>query len=292
MAWFKVDDGFHSHPKVLDLSPSSIGIWALMGSWSAGYLTDGCVRANIIERFGGTSQNIAELVDSGLWIDNGDGTYQFKDWDEYQPKKVDIEAEREAARERMRLVRARKKGVTKGVDSSENVRANNSRSSEEVRVTPSQSHPIPLTEEAKASSMSEVSVETPRPDVERILEAVEHHCRQHDLKKPNRTKQNLAAARLLIDRDGYTVDQVLWIMTWVSASEFWASNIRSPQKLREKFDRLKHQATRQTSSGTSRPSPAATRQAETVAMIQELQAEENARQTTPRSEGSIMGEIL
>ena len=141
MAWFKVDDGFHSHPKVLDLSPSSIGIWALMGSWSAGYLTDGCVRANIIERFGGTSQNIAELVDSGLWIDNGDGTYQFKDWDEYQPKKVDIEAEREAARERMRLVRARKKGVTKDVDSSENVRANNDRSSEEVRVTPS--HPIP-----------------------------------------------------------------------------------------------------------------------------------------------------
>lgn len=141
MAWFKVDDGFHSHPKVLDLSPSSIGIWALMGSWSAGYLTDGCVRANIIERFGGTSQNIAELVNSGLWIDNGDGTYQFKDWDEYQPKKVDIEAEREAARERMRLVRARKKGVNKDVDSSENVRPNNSRSSEEVRVTPS--HPSP-----------------------------------------------------------------------------------------------------------------------------------------------------
>ena len=128
----------------MPLSPEAVGVWTLAGSWSANYLTDGEVHANIVRRFGGSSEAIQELVNADLWIDNGDDTYQFKDWSDYQPVKADVEAERAAARERMRQVRAKKKGITLPPHSSEDVQANTSGTSEEVRVTPtqSQSHPV------------------------------------------------------------------------------------------------------------------------------------------------------
>lgn len=134
MPWFKVDDGFHGHPKVDMLSPASVGIWTLCGSHCAQYLTDGKVFARTVAKFGGTDAEIGELVDAGLWIDNEDGTYQFKDWGDYQPMRADVEAKRDAARERMRQVREAKNG-------SRNVRANTSRTSREVRSTPTRPDP-------------------------------------------------------------------------------------------------------------------------------------------------------
>lgn len=143
MPWFKVDDAFHSHPKVMELSVEAVGLWTLAGTWCANYLTDGVIKESVLHRFGRTSANVrelcAELVDSGLWETVDDGVYKYRNWAEYQPVKDDVEAEREAARERMRQVRARKKPEKR----SEDVRANISRSSEEVRVTPTRPDPIP-----------------------------------------------------------------------------------------------------------------------------------------------------
>lgn len=143
MPWFKVDDAFHSHPKVMELSVEAVGLWTLAGTWCANYLTDGVIKESVLHRFGRTSANVRELCDelvkSGLWEAVDEGVYQYRDWADYQPVKDDVEAEREAARERMRQVRARKKLPKR----SEDVRANNSRSSEEVRVTPTRPDPIP-----------------------------------------------------------------------------------------------------------------------------------------------------
>lgn len=143
MPWFKVDDAFHSHPKVMELSVEAVGLWTLAGTWCANYLTDGVIKESVLHRFGRTSANVrelcAELVEADLWDEISEGVYQYRNWAEYQPVKDDVEAEREAARERMRQVRARKKPAKR----SEDVRANNSRSSEEVRVTPTRPDPIP-----------------------------------------------------------------------------------------------------------------------------------------------------
>lgn len=46
MSWFRVHDGFHSHPAVraaLLREPSSLALWTLAGSWSAAHRTDGHV---------------------------------------------------------------------------------------------------------------------------------------------------------------------------------------------------------------------------------------------------------
>lgn len=164
MPWFKVDDGFHGHPKVMTLSPSAVGLWLLAGTWSAQYLTDGHVPAGMVRRFGGGPEDAAELVAAALWHE-ADGGYQFHEWAEYQPLKSDVEAERAASRERMRAMRAKRKGVAAEVvqenaddgagavrpnddERSGDVRANNSERADivpsrsvEVRSTPTQPSP-------------------------------------------------------------------------------------------------------------------------------------------------------
>lgn len=153
MVWFKVDDGFHGHPKVVELSTSAVGVWTLCGSWSAKYLTDGAVNLRTIVRLGGCESDAAELVESGLWkvSDNG---YQFNDWDKYQPLKATVEAEREAAQERMRAIRAKRKGTGSGEGSppsSDEVPPNIDMRSGEVlspRPSPSPSQPLPPKEKA------------------------------------------------------------------------------------------------------------------------------------------------
>lgn len=147
MPWFKVDDAFHGHPKVMELSPAAVGVWTLAGSWCANYLTDGEIKASIVRRFGADDAMVQELVEAGLWIDVG-GAYQFKDWDEYQPLKEEVMAERNAARDRMKAVRAKKKGVERSPEQLPNVQPNDTGTfegtSEEVRVTPSLSLPVPV----------------------------------------------------------------------------------------------------------------------------------------------------
>lgn len=150
MPWFKVDDGFHGHPKVVELSLEAVGVWTLSGSWCSSYLTDGEINLRSIRRVGGDKEQADELVKAGLWIEKAQGVYQFKDWEDYQPLKASVEAEREAARERMAAVRAKRKGTaanTTGTspEPSPDVRPNTSGTfagtSEEVRSTPT--HPIP-----------------------------------------------------------------------------------------------------------------------------------------------------
>ncbi|QYF98482.1 helix-turn-helix domain-containing protein [Microbacterium sp. PAMC21962] len=53
-----------------------------------------------------------------------------------------------------------------------------------------------------------------------------------------------AACDRLIRLDGYTVEQVEWMIRWATADEFWAANIRSMPTLREKFSTLVLQAKR------------------------------------------------
>ena len=155
MPWFKVDDSFHSHPKVMELSVEAVGLWTLAGTWCANYLTDGVIKESVLHRFGRTSANVRELCDelvnSGLWDEISEGIFQYRDWADYQPVKADVESEREAARERMRQVRAQKKNTKR----SENVQPNNLRTSGEVRVTPTRPDPSLLTSSPTPSSTTE-----------------------------------------------------------------------------------------------------------------------------------------
>lgn len=112
MAWFKVDDGFHSSRKLLAIPKRSryaaAGLWSIAGSWCADQLTDGHIPDYMIKELGAPPTAPQSLVDAELWDRVSDG-FTFRNWHEYQPSKQDVDAERAASRARMADLRARRK---------------------------------------------------------------------------------------------------------------------------------------------------------------------------------------
>jgi hypothetical protein len=96
-----------------------------------------------------------------------------------------------------------------------------------------------------------------REDVERVCA----HLRQRviDGGKPahlvNITDKWRTAARLLMDRDGVTEDQVHRAIDWVQDHDFWRTNVRAMPKLREKYFELRDQAARDRNRQKPKPAP-------------------------------------
>jgi hypothetical protein len=105
MTWFKVDDGFWSHPKTLALPPSAVALWVRAGSYCGKHLTDGFVSRAILPMLQGTEGDALELVHSGLWKPV-DGGWAFHDWDAYQDTKEAVERRRVAWKERAKRHRS------------------------------------------------------------------------------------------------------------------------------------------------------------------------------------------
>jgi hypothetical protein len=109
MTWFKVDDSFHAHPKVLAADPAALGLWVVAGAWCSANLTDGQVPTYVLPRLiPGSEALAARLVDCGLWK-RSKGGFRFHDWADYNPCGESVKEERAAARERMRTLRAKRR---------------------------------------------------------------------------------------------------------------------------------------------------------------------------------------
>lgn len=111
MPWFKVDDNLAFHQKAVAAGNAAMGLWVRAGSWCAQNLTDGHVPQHMLGRLG-TPAQVEKLIKVGLWDRTDDGIV-FHQWVDRQPLRVEVDAERQAARERMRSIRAAKKGVKK-----------------------------------------------------------------------------------------------------------------------------------------------------------------------------------
>jgi hypothetical protein len=104
LPWFKIDDGFWSHPKTLQLSDGAQALWMRAGSWSMDHLTDGFVPDFALPVLRAKPRYVNELRAVSLWFSTKDGN-QFHDWDKYQPTKEQVESDRDAAAERKRKSR-------------------------------------------------------------------------------------------------------------------------------------------------------------------------------------------
>lgn len=244
MAWFKVDDKLHSAPKLLSIPRkhrlAALGLWTISGSWSADQLTDGIIPDYMVDEWGGTKTLVDWLVKSDLWQEVESGN-QFKNWNEYQPTKADVESDREKNREKLRKWRERNQvsneGVTGLQDGSKPI----------GNPAPDPTRPDPT---IIKDSLSEVADAPSRPEIDDLLNFLDEGIEYNGLKKPARTKKNHDAIRLLLDRDGYKQEQVRWIIQWACNDEFWRPNILSASKLREKFPQLMAKA------GVSKQMPA------------------------------------
>lgn len=115
MTWFKVDDSFYDHPKVEQLSLAARGLWVTAGTYAARHLTDGFVPDSIINRAGrGVASATRELYSVGMWLPEKGGI-RFHDWDQFQPSRESVEADRLRTKERQKAWRERKRNaVTNG----------------------------------------------------------------------------------------------------------------------------------------------------------------------------------
>ncbi len=113
MSWMKVDDTLHSHPKVRRAGAAAVGVWVTAGSFCMAYKTDGFVPRYYLDGWGKAGASAArKLVAVGLWeevVKDGEPGFQFHDWADYQPLSEEIEKDREAARERQRKLRERRR---------------------------------------------------------------------------------------------------------------------------------------------------------------------------------------
>jgi len=109
MPWVKIDDQFHSNPKVVAAGSDAISLYIVALSWCGGYLTDGFIPTAQVRRLAlcDDYETAAQrLVDVGLWH-RVDGGYEVNDYLEYNPSGEEIKAKRKAAAERQAAWRER-----------------------------------------------------------------------------------------------------------------------------------------------------------------------------------------
>lgn len=95
MPWFKVDDGFYTSSKFLDIprdyQAEAAGLWMLAGVYSAHKMTDGFVSNGQLQLWEFAKESRNWLIAVGLWDETENGI-QFHDWCDYQPTRESLEA--------------------------------------------------------------------------------------------------------------------------------------------------------------------------------------------------------
>lgn len=109
MPWFKLEDSFYNHPKVVSAGNASTGLWVRCGTYSAQYLTDGFIPVEIARQYGRAAE-IDKLLAVGLWKVKDDGLV-MPDYLQYNPSKEQVHAERDAARDRQAKRRRKSNGT-------------------------------------------------------------------------------------------------------------------------------------------------------------------------------------
>jgi hypothetical protein len=109
MAWFALDDGFDTHPKVRKAGNAAVGLFVRLGVHATKHLTEGHLDGTVVRDYG-TAATIRKLVAVGMLHEPGhtcsrcpqpaDGGYYIHDYLDYNKSRAQIEAAREAARKR------------------------------------------------------------------------------------------------------------------------------------------------------------------------------------------------
>ena len=125
MPWFRLEDSFHSHPKVIRAGNEATGLFVRCGTYAAEHLTDGFIPEHIAILYGaaeirsrgdaappGTETLAETLVRVKLWRRTRGG-WRMPDYLDYNPSKEAVDNDRKQKAERQRRWReARSRRVT------------------------------------------------------------------------------------------------------------------------------------------------------------------------------------
>jgi hypothetical protein len=112
MPWFRLDDSFDTHPKVIAAGNEATGLFVRCGTYCARHLTDGFIPEHVALLYG--SPELAEsLVRAKLWR-RVRGGWRMPDYLEYNPSHQQVDTERAAKTERQRRWRQNNSGRKSG----------------------------------------------------------------------------------------------------------------------------------------------------------------------------------
>lgn len=120
MTWTKIDDGFHTNPKILGLTDPAFRLYVTGLNWSVAQLTDGHITEVALPLCLPTMRQkpklervVAELVAAALWdrcdVHDSPRCWLVHDFTDYQPTRERVETDRERTRERQRRHRDKRK---------------------------------------------------------------------------------------------------------------------------------------------------------------------------------------
>ena len=219
MTWIRIDDNLPDHPKLIGLPDNAFRLYISLLCYSSRYLTDGFIPSPAADRLGHLGV-FGELTIAGL-IQPLDGGWQIENYEEYQSTKAEVEIVKARNRERTQKWREKNKGNA-------SVTRNQQESNTVVTVphtpTPTHTHTPNIVND---------------PVHKELADYLAKRIEDNGSKLPTVTESWVKEIRLMIERDGRTVEQIRYIIDWCQDDSFWRSNILSPSKLRAKFDQLR-----------------------------------------------------
>jgi hypothetical protein len=253
MTWFRIDDKFGEHPKVRRLAKdrvAAVGLWTLCGIWCADNTSDGFVPSEVVRRHDPRLRLAKRLVEVGLWHEStsqDEVGFEFHQWSEHQPTRAEVELRRKKTAAKVAAWRA-KKAAQKATEPGEYPDRDEVCNPVTTEVTNQVSNPAPdptrPVKEEKKTTSSSTSAEPTRDDVEQLCQRLHHRVTTNGA-KATITKKWRDEARRLLDRDGRELTKALNLIDWATSNTFWAPNILSMPKFREKYDQLQMQARRE-----------------------------------------------
>lgn len=273
MSWVRVEDSFPRNPKVRPLSDAAFRLHVSALCFCAENLTDGLINETDLPGiwlWGGRGRPkvqllVAELVSHGLWDEDGSQEAVEKavkqqpnssqiavkkavkwwvhDYTKYNTKKEQVVTTREKEAARQKAWRESKKAPRNAVTNTVTEEPRNGVSNG----TPYHSIPYHVTTTTSpkpaASDAGRVRAklaEAGRADVERVCEHLRNRIIANGAtRKPGINERWREAARLMLDKDKLTEEQIHAAIDWCQDDEFWRANILSMSKLREKYEQLR-----------------------------------------------------
>jgi hypothetical protein len=251
--------GYYDDPAIIAAGPDAELLYIRMISWCAMHPeTDGVIPSEVaLHRLGFNDafNSLNALEDNDL-ITVNENTVVIISWTKWNGSWSDIKASDDArkasARERKARQRARKASA----------QHRDTETASPAATAPSESIPAPADSDEPATTPLEATVIEPepgpaveaveadtakindRPDIDAICDHMAESVAARTGRRPRITKRWRDAARLMIDRDQRSVEQIHAAIEWVAQSDFWAANILGIPKLRDKWDTIYLQASR------------------------------------------------
>lgn len=238
----KLELDYADHPKIMGLSDAAFRLHVTMILYSRKYETDGVIKnpvgLRLANQFGFDAFSELENNDdespSVQKLPNGD--WLLHGFTDIQESKADISARTRRNSENGKLGGRPKKtqSVTESVSDLQSESGTQKKAETETET------------ETDIKDIPKVADAPVRQEILDLLDHLDQQIIANGAKKPNRTKTNLDAMRLLVDNDNRTPDEVRGAIDWATNHHFWKSHILNAKKLRDKFDTMRMQATTQT----------------------------------------------